>query len=246
VIKNFPKHIAIIMDGNGRWATERCLSRIAGHKAGLQSVREVIETCADLGVEALSLFAFSSENWGRPETEVAALMQLFHVTLQREVAELHAKHVMLRFIGCRDKLSPRLLRLMHSSEALTASNTGLKLIIALDYGGTWDLVNATRQLAQQVASGELMPESIDEALLKQHLATGQWTDPDLFIRTSGEQRLSNFYLLQLAYTELYFFDGYWPDFRRDALHAAIAWFQSRERRYGTTAQMRKTKCLDSD
>lgn len=247
VANNLPKHIAIIMDGNGRWAKQRQQSRIAGHKAGLASVREVIETCAEENIEALSLFAFSSENWNRPVTEVRALMELFYKTLQREIADLHTKRVVIKFIGNRERLPTRLQKLMRSSEALTVANTGLKLVIAIDYGGVWDIIQACKAIADDVEQGKLSAQAIDEAILRNHLATHGLPDPDLFIRTSGEQRISNFYLMQLVYTELYFYDGFWPDFRRQELMQAIEWFQSRERRYGATSeQMRQAKCLESD
>lgn len=242
-----PKHIAVIMDGNGRWAKARRQTRIAGHKAGLESVRAVIKAATAHKIEALSLFAFSSENWGRPKSEVMALMELFYKTLQKEVAELHSQHISIRFIGDRSKLTKRLQRLMASSETLTADNTGLKLVIAIDYGGNWDVVQACQSIAKQVAQGRLQADDIDESLLKSHLATCELPDPDLFIRTSGEMRLSNFYLLQLAYTELYFYPGYWPDFQREQFEEALQWFASRERRYGyTSEQMRESACLEND
>ena len=227
-----PRHVAIIMDGNGRWATARGQPRQAGHKAGIAPVRASIEHCARSGVEALTLFAFSSENWRRPQEEVTNLMSLFLEALDREVAELHANRVRLRFIGDRRSLSVRLQARMAAAEELTAANDGLKLQIAVSYGGRWDIVQACQELAKQCSAGTLRPEEIDEARVAGALQLAGLPDPDLFIRTGGEQRISNFLLWQLAYTELAFVDVHWPEFTREHFRRAIAMYQRRNRRYG--------------
>jgi len=229
-----PRHVAIIMDGNGRWATARGQPRQAGHKAGIAPVRASIEHCARSGVEALTLFAFSSENWRRPQEEVTNLMSLFLEALDREVAELHANRVRLRFIGDRRSLSVRLQARMAAAEELTAANDGLKLQIAVSYGGRWDIVQACQELAKQCSAGTLRPEEIDEARVAGALQLAGLPDPDLFIRTGGEQRISNFLLWNLAYSELYFTDTLWPDFNADELQAAFEHFARRERRFGLT------------
>jgi undecaprenyl diphosphate synthase len=235
-----PAHIAIVMDGNGRWAEARGETRAAGHRAGIEPVRRVIRECARLGVQALTLFAFSSENWRRPETEVAALMGLFMEALDREVEELHANGVRLRVIGNRQRLSVRLQQRIAEAEALTASNGGLCLQVAVSYGGRWDLVEAARRLAARAASGALQPSAIDEATLAAELQLADLPDPDLFIRTGGDHRVSNFLLWNIAYAELFFTDVLWPQFDETVLAEAIADFASRERRFGLTAQQRGT------
>ena len=231
---SLPKHIAIVMDGNGRWAEARGEPRTAGHRAGIEPVRRAIRECARLGVQALTLFAFSSENWRRPETEVATLMSLFMEALDREVEELHANGVRLRIIGNRQRLSVRLQQRIAEAEALTAANTGLRLQVAVSYGGRWDLVEAARRLAVRAASGALQPSAIDEATLAAELQLADLPDPDLFIRTGGDHRVSNFLLWNIAYAELFFTDALWPDFDEAALALAIADFANRERRYGLT------------
>ncbi len=231
---SLPKHIAIVMDGNGRWAEARGEPRTAGHRAGIEPVRRAIRECARLGVQALTLFAFSSENWRRPETEVATLMSLFMEALDREVEELHANGVRLRIIGNRQRLSVRLQQRIAEAEALTAANTGLRLQVAVSYGGRWDLVEAARRLAARAASGALRPGDIDEATLAAELQLADLPDPDLFIRTGGDHRVSNFLLWNIAYAELFFTDALWPDFDEAALALAIADFANRERRYGLT------------
>jgi undecaprenyl diphosphate synthase len=233
---SIPKHIAIIMDGNGRWAEARGLVRHAGHKEGVRPVRLVIEECARRGVDALTLFAFSSENWQRPALEVTSLMQLFLDAIDREVDDLHKNKVRLRFIGDRHALSVKLQTRMAASEALTAGNTGLKLQVAVSYGGRWDIVNAARRLAAEVASGALTLDAIDEERFAHELQLGEIVDPDLFIRTGGDHRISNFLLWNLAYTELYVCEVLWPDFDVAHLDAAIAAFAGRERRFGLTRE----------
>jgi undecaprenyl diphosphate synthase len=233
---SLPAHIAIVMDGNGRWAEARGEPRTAGHRAGIEPVRRAIRECARLGVQALTLFAFSSENWRRPETEVATLMGLFMEALDREVRELHANGVRLRIIGNRQRLSVRLQQRIAEAEALTAANTGLRLQVAVSYGGRWDLVEAARRLAARAASGALQPSEIDESALASELQLADLPDPDLFIRTGGDHRVSNFLLWNIAYAELFFTDTLWPDFDERALGEAVADFASRERRFGLTAR----------
>lgn len=235
-----PQHIAIIMDGNGRWAEARGEARTAGHKAGIEPVRLCIRECARRGIGALTLFAFSSENWRRPAQEVATLMGLFVEALDREVDELHANGVRLRMIGARDQLAVRLQQRVAAAEALTARNTGLKLQVAVSYGGRWDLVEATRELARRCASGELRPEDIDEDALSARLQLADVPDPDLFIRTGGEHRISNFLLWNLAYTELWFCDTLWPEFGLGDLDAALDDFAGRDRRFGRTGDQIRT------
>jgi undecaprenyl diphosphate synthase len=231
-----PEHIAIVMDGNGRWAEARGEPRTAGHRAGIEPVRRTIRECARLGVRALTLFAFSSENWRRPETEVATLMSLFMDALDREVEELHSNGVRLRIIGNRQSLAVRLQQRIAEAEALTAVNTRLDLQVAVSYGGRWDLVEAARRLAARAASGALRPADIDESALAAELQLADLPDPDLFIRTGGDHRVSNFLLWNIAYAELFFTDTLWPDFDERTLAEAIADFESRERRFGLTGR----------
>lgn len=234
-----PRHVAIIMDGNGRWAQSRGQPRTAGHKAGVGPVRICIESCIKAGVGALTLFAFSSENWARPGDEVSSLMGLFVEALDAEVDELHANGVRLRIIGDRSALSVRLQSRIAAVEARTAGNTGLQLQIAVSYGGRWDIVQAARQLAARCASGALRPADIDEAAFGAALSLADLPDPDLFIRTGGEKRISNFLLWNLAYTELYFTDVLWPDFDPAGFAAALDYFATRSRRFGQTTEQRK-------
>jgi undecaprenyl diphosphate synthase len=229
-----PRHVAVIMDGNGRWASRRALPRHVGHRAGVRAVRAVVEGCARRGVEALTLFAFSSENWGRPGEEVARLMELFIEAMDREVAELDRNSIRLRFIGDRGTLKPHLIERIDAAEARTAPNTQMTLFVALSYGGRWDIVQAARRVAARVAAGELDPDAIDEAAIGGGLELADAPEPDLFIRTGGEQRLSNFLLWHLAYTELYFCDTLWPDFGDADLETAFRFFGSRQRRFGLT------------
>jgi len=227
-----PRHIAIIMDGNGRWAAERGLARYTGHKAGIEAVRRCIEGCTERRIEALTLFAFSSENWRRPDEEVARLMSLFVSALDREIERLHASGVRLRFIGARERLSARLRARIGAAEVRTAANRGLALQIAVSYGGRWDIVRAARTLAAQCIEGSLEPRDLTEERFAGALELAGLSDPDLFIRTGGERRISNFLLWNLAYTELYFTDRYWPDFDAGALDEALAFYAQRERRFG--------------
>ncbi len=229
-----PRHIAIIMDGNGRWANARGLPRQAGHKAGVKPVRMVIEESVRHGVEALTVFAFSSENWSRPAEEVGSLMGLFIEALEREVDELHANRVRLRFIGDRSALAPKLQSRVMGAEEHTARNDGLKLFVAVSYGGRWDIVQAARALATRCVAGAQRAASISEADVAAELQLASVPDPDLFIRTGGERRISNFLMWNLAYTELYFTDALWPDFDQAAFDEALAFFASRQRRFGLT------------
>jgi undecaprenyl diphosphate synthase len=224
------------MDGNGRWARARRLPRTAGHRQGLEATREVIEASARTGVEVLTLFAFSSENWRRPKDEVSALMQLFISALGREVDRLIEHGVRLRFIGDREPFGQPLIDLIQESEARTRELSGLQLVIAANYGGRWDLVEAARRLAREAIEGRRDPAAIDEAALAGALALHGLPEPDLFVRTGGERRISNLLLWDLAYTELYFTDVLWPDFDTARLHEAFDWFGGRERRYGRTGE----------
>ncbi|MCP1374317.1 polyprenyl diphosphate synthase [Dyella lutea] len=230
-----PRHIAIVMDGNGRWARARFQPRSFGHNAGRKAVRDVIEGCVRQGVEALTLFAFSSENWQRPEDEVSALMSLFLRALDKEVDELHAQGVRLRFIGELSGFGADLQQRMRGAMERTAGNTRLQLNIAVNYGGRWDIVQAARQAAQAIGRGELTAETLDEAALGRWMCLAELPPLDLFIRTGGEQRISNFLLWQAAYAELYFTDTLWPDFDQASLAQAIDDFARRERRYGRTS-----------
>jgi undecaprenyl diphosphate synthase len=232
---SLPRHVAIIMDGNGRWAQARGQPRHVGHKAGIKPVRMTVERCSELGIGALTLFAFSSENWRRPAEEVTRLMELFMEALHEQVEELDRNRVRLRFIGNRRSLSVRLQAKLNEAEDRTRANTGLTLVVAVAYGGRWDIVEAARALARSCTSGSLSADAIDEQALQQRLALGELPDPDLFIRTGGERRISNFLLWNLAYTELHFSDVLWPDFSSEDLQAALDHFAGRERRYGLTA-----------
>ncbi len=231
-----PHHVAIIMDGNGRWAKARSQARHAGHRAGVKSVRETVESAAKRGVKYLTLFAFSSENWQRPQDEVSRLMGLFLEALQREVDELHRNNVRLRFVGARAQLKPKLVRKIDAAEQQTKQNSGLTLIIAVAYGGRWDIVNAARQLASKVAGKEMSIEDIGDDVFARELALSGVPDPDLLIRTGGEQRISNFLLWNLAYSELYFCDCLWPDFREQEFDEAMIFYGLRQRRYGHTSE----------
>ena len=224
------------MDGNGRWAESRGLPRHAGHKEGVRPVRMCIEECARRGVGALTLFAFSSENWQRPAVEVSSLMHLFLEAMDREVDELHRNNVRLRFIGDRQALSVKLQSRMMASEELTAGNSGLKVQVAVSYGGRWDILQAARKMASEVASGALPLEAVNEDRFAQYLMLAGVPDPDLFIRTGGDHRISNFLLWNLAYTELHFCETLWPDFDRPHLENALRAFASRERRFGLTPE----------
>ena len=227
-----PQHIAIVMDGNGRWAKKRHLPAAAGHKAGVETVRTTLRNCRDAGVNNLTLFAFSSENWSRPRLEVRALMTLFSSYLDSEIAELNAQQVRVRFIGRRDRLSSALLKKITLAETLTANNRQFNLSLAVDYGGQWDITHAVQVLAQQVENGTLKAADISAELLASNVALAELPAPDLMIRTSGEYRISNFLLWQLAYAELYFSDVLWPDFSRADLDQALHSFARRDRRFG--------------
>jgi undecaprenyl diphosphate synthase len=229
-----PRHIAIIMDGNGRWAKKRFLPRTAGHRAGVGAVRKTVEHCLARGIGALTLFAFSSENWRRPPQEVSLLMELFIATLDRETQKLHENGVRLRVIGDRSAFAPALQEKIAASEALTRPNSRITLSIAANYGGRWDVLQAARSLAESVGRGELRPEEIDGPMLESRLELADLPEPDLFIRTGGERRISNFLLWQLAYTELYFTSVLWPDFDERALDLALEDYASRQRRFGYT------------
>ena len=230
-----PTHVAIIMDGNGRWATARGLPRTAGHRRGMEAVRETVKGALDLDISYLTLYGFSSENWSRPQDEVRDLMGLLRFYLRREISELSKQGVRVRFIGDRERLSNDLVRLIEESEERTRHNVRLNLIIALSYGGRGEIVQAARAIARRVAEGDLDAEAIDERMLSGALHTHDIPDPDLVVRTSGEQRLSNFLLWQSAYAELVFVPCFWPDFDRDQLRNAILEFRRRERRYGAVA-----------
>jgi undecaprenyl diphosphate synthase len=234
-IADSPQHVAVIMDGNGRWARSRGLPRPAGHRASVKVVRKVVEECARRHVDYLTLFAFSSENWQRPPDEVGMLMNLFLDALQKEVDNLHSNGVRLRFIGDRELLGARLLQRMVHAETMTVANTGLVLFVALGYGGRWDLTQACRALAIDVAAGRMSAADICEAHVSARLALAGIPDPDLLIRTGGEQRVSNFLLWNLAYTEMYFSEVLWPEFDAVELNAAFEFFGQRERRFGRTS-----------
>lgn len=231
-----PYHVAIVMDGNGRWARQRFLPRPAGHREGVKAVRRVVEACIERGIGILTLFAFSSENWRRPPTEVGTLMELFLTTLRSEVRRLHENQVRLRFIGDRTAFAQTLQAAMTQAEVLTAANTGLTLVIAANYGGRWDIVQAARQLAREAATGRLAVEEITAERFQERLSLADLPDPDLFIRTGGEQRISNFLLWQAAYTEFYFTDRLWPDYTAEDLERACAAFAGRQRRFGLTGE----------
>jgi undecaprenyl diphosphate synthase len=236
-----PRHIAVIMDGNGRWAAARALPRPAGHRMGVRAVKQIVENCARRGVEVLTLFAFSSENWKRPKEEVSMLMSRFLQALDDEVAELHGNGIRLCFAGNLGQLSPPLRQRMQAAAELTAGNTSMTLVIAIAYGGRWDIALAARRLAQRCVAGELRVEEIDETRLGDELALAGLPDPDLLIRTGGEQRISNFLLWNLAYTELYFCDALWPDFDERELDAAIEHYGRRQRRFGLAPEQVRTR-----
>lgn len=229
-----PTHVGIIMDGNGRWAQFRGMPRIAGHRRGVESVRVAVSTAVELGIQYMTLYGFSIENWKRPMAEVTALMGLLRLYLRQEIDELNEKGVRIRFIGERKRLAPDIVKLINESEKRTETNTALNLVVALSYGARQEITAAARQLAQKVLAGELMLDDIDERLMSQNLATAGIPDLDLVIRTSGEKRVSNFLLWQLAYAELIFIDTLWPDFSSRDLEEAVNEFHRRERRYGAT------------
>jgi len=236
---SLPKHIAIIMDGNGRWAKAQGKPRVFGHKNGVKAVRKTISSAAKLGIKAVSLFAFSSENWRRPEAEVGVLMELFITVLSSEVKKLHKNNLQLRVIGDKSRFNERLQKKIEEAETLTSTNTGMVINIAANYGGKWDIQQAVKSISQKVQDGSLDVEAIDESLITQHLTMSDIPEVDLLIRTSGECRISNFMLWQLAYAEMYFTEQYWPDFNEDSLVEAVTWFINRERRFGCTGEQVK-------
>lgn len=235
-LQKLPRHIAIIMDGNGRWAKEKGKDRLFGHYHGVESVRNIVEGCAELGIEYLTLYAFSTENWDRPEDEVSGLMELLVETIRNEVATLNKNNIRLHVIGDLNMLPENARREMRDACQSTAKNTGLNLVMALSYSSRWELENAVKQIAQQIKDGSLQPEFITQDIIEQHLCTAGFPDPELMIRTSGEHRISNFLLYQLAYAELYFTNVLWPDFRKENLYEAVIDFQKRERRFGKTSE----------
>lgn len=227
-----PDHIAIIMDGNGRWARRRGHMRARGHKAGVESVRDITETCAQLGVEYLTLYTFSTENWERPSSEVDALMKLLVSTLRKEAKKLNENDIQLESIGQTDRFPDVCCNELREAKELTKDNQRMQLCLALSYSGRWDITQATREIAEKVQEGSLDPEEIDESTISDHLSTRNKPDPDLIIRTGGEFRVSNYLLWQIAYSEWYITDELWPEFRRENLYEAIRWFQKRDRRFG--------------
>ena len=231
-----PKHIAIIMDGNGRWAEEKGQERLYGHYHGVESVRNIVEGCAELGVEYLTLYAFSTENWDRPRAEVDGLMSLLVDTIRKEVPILNKNNIRMHMIGNMEMLPADAQKALDEAIDMTSHNTGLNLIMALSYSSRWELVNAVKNIGIDVKAGKIDPETIDQQMLQQYLNTSKFPDPELMIRTSGEYRISNFLLYQLAYAELYFTNTRWPDFRKENLYEAILDFQFRERRFGKTGK----------
>ena len=235
-LSSLPQHVAVIMDGNGRWAKGRGLPRVAGHRQGVEAVRDLVKACGEHGIPYLTLFAFSSENWRRPETEVRLLLELFLMALDKEVKKLHASNVRFCVIGDLERFGPKLGARIQAAEALTRDNQNLMLTIAANYGGRWDVAQACKALARDAAAGRLDPESISADSLEPYLSMTGIPEPDLFIRTGGEQRISNFLLWQLAYSELYFTPILWPDFDRAQFELALASFASRQRRFGQTGE----------
>ena len=239
-MQRLPGHIAIIMDGNGRWAKEKGEDRLFGHLHGVESVRNIVEGCAELGIKCLTLYAFSTENWDRPEYEVSGLMELLVDTIRKEVPTLNKNNIRLHVIGDTDMLPEAAKKELTEALVETAVNTGLDLIMALSYSSRWEITNAVKQIAVAVKEDRLQPTAITQETLQQYLSTGRFPDPELMIRTSGEYRISNFLLYQLAYAELYFTPTLWPDFRKENLYEAILEYQSRERRFGKTSEQIKS------
>jgi undecaprenyl diphosphate synthase len=244
-MQRLPRHIAIIMDGNGRWAQEKGQDRLYGHFHGVESVRDIVEGCAELGVEYLTLYAFSTENWDRPQTEVTGLMELLVETIRKETETLNKNNIKLHVIGDMGMLPDYAKQALQESLDITGKNTGLNLIMALSYSSRWELLEAVKQIARDVKSGKIEVESISQDTIQQYLSTKEFPDPELMVRTSGEYRISNFLLYQLAYAELYFTNVRWPDFRKENLYEAIIDFQNRERRFGKTGdQIQSTTSIN--
>lgn len=241
----FPNHIAIVMDGNGRWAKKRLLPRTMGHHAGVKATRKIIEYCVNNNIEALTLFAFSSENWQRPEQEVSSLMTLFVTALSAEIDELQNQNVAVTFIGERNRLPEKLQKCILDAEIKTKNNKGLKLNIAANYGGRWDIINATKKIFTDLDKNNLSVDDLNDKLFGQYMSLSEQSEPDLFIRSGGESRVSNFLLWQLAYTELYFTDVLWPDFDEEALEKALIWYSNRQRRFGKTERQVDNKVVDN-
>lgn len=231
-----PQHIVVVMDGNGRWAKKRLMPRTAGHHAGVKATRQIVEDAIKEKIQALTLFAFSSENWKRPEQEVSSLMELFISTLQSEIKSLHKQNVRMRFIGECSAFSEKLQKKITSAEELTLNNTGLQLNIAVNYGGRWDIAEACKTLVGKLQSGECQLDDINAELINKYVCLSELPEPDLFIRTGGEKRISNFLIWQLAYTELYFTDVLWPDFNTQQFTQALDWYTGRQRRFGKTGE----------
>lgn len=242
-MSKLPEHLAIVMDGNGRWAEERQMPRIAGHEAGVRAARMVIESCAKKKIPVLTLFAFSSENWRRPKAEVSAIMELFLQALNEQHAFLTEHNIVLRFIGDRARFEDFLIEKIEAVERLTENHTGMKLLIAADYGGQWDICQAAKKIAAKIEAQEMTSEEISPELLAKHLSFADLPDPDFFIRTSGEYRVSNFMLWQLAYSELYFTDTLWPDFSGFELNQALMQYSQRQRRFGLSGE--QLECLNN-
>ena len=234
--ENLPRHVAIVMDGSGRWARHRRLPRYAGHSAGVDAARDIVLGCGERGIDVLTLFAFSSENWQRPPEEVEWLMGLFRTALEQEAGNLHEHNVRLQIVGDRRMLNDMLLKRIVQAEELTRPNTGLRLIVAMNYGGRWDVTEACRKIARRVLDGDLDPDAITPELVDKSLSLSELPPPDLFIRTGGEMRVSNFLIWHLAYTELYFTDTLWPDFDRGSFEAALDAYASRQRRFGRISE----------
>jgi undecaprenyl diphosphate synthase len=243
-MERLPRHIAIIMDGNGRWAQEKGEDRLFGHLHGVESVRNIVEGCAELGLEYLTLYAFSTENWDRPAYEVTGLMELLVDTIRNEVPTLNKNNIRLHMIGDMHMLPPAARQELREALDETMVNTGLNLVMALSYSSRWELVEAVKKIASEVKAGELELENINQETLQKHLSTSEFPDPELMIRTSGEFRISNFLLYQLAYAELYFTGTRWPDFRKENLYEAIVDYQNRERRFGKTGEQLKESVQD--
>jgi len=236
IAEKLPRHIAIIMDGNGRWAKEKGKDRLFGHYNGVESVRNIVEGCAELGISYLTLYAFSTENWDRPKDEVSGLMELLVKTIRNEVATLNKNNIRLHVIGNTDLLPPDAHNELNEACEETKKNTGLNLIMALSYSSRWEILNAVKSIAKEVSDGKIDANQITDEVFQQHLCTANFPDPELMIRTSGEYRISNFLLYQLAYSELYFTDTLWPDFRKENLYEALLNYQMRERRFGKTSE----------